>query len=127
MLEKLSDFDVSLIGDKICVKPSHRITDEIRQFVRLHKQEIISELQAANDRGKRKIFWWFYKLREDEDGFTRMPFLHNDESRIRKELESIYGHQIYDLHPQCRTFRYTQGINESKDAYYNRVIAESLK
>jgi porphobilinogen deaminase len=39
-------------GDRFCVSPHRRLTDEQRQFLKAHKAEIISELQAEQQRAE---------------------------------------------------------------------------
>ncbi len=46
-------FTLETDGKKLVVKPSGRLTDQQRQFIRDHRDQIIAELLAANDDGDR--------------------------------------------------------------------------
>lgn len=43
-------------GEHIVVSPASRLTDDVRQYVRAHRLELLAEL-AANDRQERRSAW----------------------------------------------------------------------
>jgi hypothetical protein len=43
-------------GESIIVSPASRLTDDVRQYVRTHRQGLLTEL-ASNDRPERRNAW----------------------------------------------------------------------
>lgn len=49
-------FAARLVGSRIRVSPASRLTDDIRQYIKLNRLSLIAEL-ASNDGKTRKMHW----------------------------------------------------------------------
>jgi isochorismate synthase EntC len=64
-----SGFSLALVGDSIEIKPASALTQQQRQFLKTHKAEIISELQAEQIRqteNERTVLAWLTHIGEND-------------------------------------------------------------
>jgi len=84
--------ELQLIGEKLRVTTCKPLTDDQRKFIKLNKDQIVSELKAANDETEKRYAYYF-KLADGEGGGTWLSCL-PPEPAIR-HLKSFYiGREI---------------------------------
>lgn len=49
-------FDAKVKGNRLVVSPSSKLTQDVRQFIKLHRLELIAEV-SANDGATRRSNW----------------------------------------------------------------------
>jgi hypothetical protein len=92
-----SGFNVFLNNDKLIVSPSSKLTNEQREYIKLHKAEIISELQREAE----QRYFGFLITRPDGSQFFsyQVPFMDMREIRIQYAAASTIEPVTNEVYP----------------------------
>jgi hypothetical protein len=87
ILKKLIDAGVELklsnSGENLRVITDEPLTDEQRNFIRINKNTLISELEAANDHTARKVFTWRLEFENGDSMIWRCNFSSKQKAILR--------------------------------------------
>lgn len=88
LVEYLKDkgFELSIDGDALLVKSRSHLTNEQSNYLKLHKNEIISELKACNDDRK---FRFSYRY-EMENGDRGTLTTESPPEKARREIQAKF-------------------------------------